>query len=212
MIFETLVTTVAGDGRVHFAPMGASYVGDEVVLMPFKPSATLDNILASGCAVLNLTTDVRVFAGCVTGRRNWPTLPAERIVGERLASALAHVELRLLRCDDDRQRPVLHLERIQERNHAPFPGFNRAQAAVIEGAVLVSRLRLLPPEKIADEMAYLQIAIDKTAGPAEREAWSWLVDAVAEFGSPEWREHDIQSGSVTAVKAAVAVTAARGHA
>jgi uncharacterized protein len=28
-------------------------------------------------------------------------------------------------------------------------------------------------------MAYLQIAIDKTAGPAEHEAWGWLIDAVA---------------------------------
>ena len=179
MIFETLVTTVAADGRVHCAPMGARYAGDEVVLMPFKPSATLDNILASGVAVLNLSTDVRVFAGCVTGRRDWPTLPAERIAGRRLAGALGHVELQLLRCDDDAQRPVLHLARVCERTHASFPGFNRAQAAVIEGAVLVSRLRLLPAEKIDGEMAYLQIAIDKTAGPAEREAWEWLSAAVA---------------------------------
>jgi uncharacterized protein len=56
---------------------------------------------------------------------------------------------------------------------------NRAQAAVIEGAVLVSRLHMLPAEKIASEMAYLQIAIDKTAGSEEREAWSWLREAVA---------------------------------
>jgi len=27
-------------------------------------------------------------------------------------------------------------------------------------------------------MAYLQIAIDKTAGPEEREAWGWLLGAV----------------------------------
>jgi len=179
MIFETLVTTVAADGTVHCAPMGARYAGDEVLLMPFKPSATLDNILADGCAVLNLSTDVRIFAGCVTGRREWPTVPAERIAGRRLAAALAHVELRLTRCEDDPQRPLLHLARAWERTHAPFPGFNRAQAAVIEGAVLVSRLRMLPPDKVDREMAYLQIAIDKTAGPAELEAWGWLTAAVA---------------------------------
>jgi len=179
MIFETLVTTVAADGRVHCAPMGARYAGEEVLLMPFKPSTTLDNILASGCAVLNLSTDVRVFAGCVTGRGDWPTLPAERIAGRRLVGALAHVELQLLRCADDAQRPVLHLGRVWARSHAPFPGFNRAQAAVIEGAVLVSRLRLLPAEKVDSELAYLQIAIDKTAGPAELEAWQWLLAKVA---------------------------------
>ena len=56
---------------------------------------------------------------------------------------------------------------------------NRAQAAVLEGAVLVSRLRMLPPDKVDAEMAYLQIAIDKTAGPESREAWAWLQEAVA---------------------------------
>ena len=65
--------------------------------------------------------------------------------------------------------------------HAPFVGFNRAQAAVIEGAVLVSRLRMLPAGKVDAEMAYLQIAINKTAGLEEREAWSWLREAVAAF-------------------------------
>jgi hypothetical protein len=29
------------------------------------------------------------------------------------------------------------------------------------------------------EMNYLQIAIDKTAGPEEHEAWGWLTEAVA---------------------------------
>lgn len=181
MIYETLVTTVAADGRVHCAPMGARYTGDDVLLMPFRPSATLDNILSSRSAVLNLCNDVRLFAGCVTGRRDWPTLPAEHVAGRRLAAALAHVELELRHCDDDAQRPALHLRRVAETSHAPFPGFNRAQAAVIEGAVLVSRLRLLPAAKVDSELAYLQIAIDKTAGPAEREAWGWLAEAVAAF-------------------------------
>jgi hypothetical protein len=29
-------------------------------------------------------------------------------------------------------------------------------------------------QKIEREMAYLRIAIDKTAGPIEQEAWGWL--------------------------------------
>jgi hypothetical protein len=188
-IFETVVTTVSAAGVPHVAPMGVRYVpappgdgaprGDDVVLMPFKPSATLDNIVATGHAVLNVLTDVRVLAGCVTGRKQWPVLPAERIPGVRLASALSHLELRLADQRDDAQRPVLRLARVHEVMHAPFIGFNRAQAAVLEAAVLVSRLHMLPAQKVDDEMAYLQIAIDKTAGPAEREAWSWLTAAVA---------------------------------
>lgn len=178
-IFETVVTTQSPEGVAHIAPMGVRYQAGQVVLMPFKPSTTLANIVATGHAVLNLITDTRVFAGCVTGRRQWPLLPAEQIAGQRLACALHHVELRLHEHADDAQRPVLRMARVHEASHAPFMGLNRAQAAVVEGAVLVSRLHMLPPEKIDAEMAYLQIAIDKTAGPGEHEAWNWLQQAVA---------------------------------
>jgi hypothetical protein len=179
MIHETIVTTVSADGVVHIAPMGVRHHAGEVILMPFRPSTTLDNIAATGSAVVNLTTDVRVFAGCVTGRRDWPTEPTERIAGVRLQSALGHLELQLVRETGDAARPALSMACVHEGRHGGFAGFNRAQAAVIEGAVLVSRLRLLAPEKIAREMEYLQIAIDKTAGPAEHEAWQWLRAAIA---------------------------------
>jgi hypothetical protein len=179
VIYETVVTTVSPEGVPHIAPMGVRYQGERVVLMPFKPSTTHDNITATGHAVLNLLTDTRVFAGCVTGRKAWPLVPAEKITGMRLAAALGHVELKLAERRDDAQRPVLYMSRVHEVAHAPFIGFNRAQAAVIEGAVLVSRLHMLSPEKIDAEMAYLQIAIDKTAGPEEHVAWGWLRDAVA---------------------------------
>jgi uncharacterized protein len=179
VIYETVVSTVSPAGQPHVAPMGVRYEGGSVVLMPFNPSTTHDNIVASGHAVLNIVVDTRVFAGCVTGRKAWPLVAADRIPGMRLQAALSHVELRLADRVDDVQRPRLHMARVHEAQHAPFVGFNRAQAAVLEGAVLVSRLHMLPPAKIDTEMAYLQIAIDKTAGPAEHEAWGWLIDAVA---------------------------------
>lgn len=184
-IFEVVVTTCAPDGAVHVAPMGVRCFADEVVLKPFRPSRTLDNILAARSAVLNVMTDVRVFAGCVTGRKSWPTLPVPGGGGAvRLAGCHSHALLRLVDVRDDAQRPVLRLARVHEVQHSAFPGFNRAQAAVIEGAVLASRLHLLPREKIDGEMAYLQIAIDKTAGPEELEAWEWLREAVARHLAP----------------------------
>lgn len=180
MIYETVVTTAAPDGRVHIAPMGVRYDDDIVILMPFKPSTTLDNIVACRAAVVNLTTDVRVFAGCVTHyATDWPTVPATRVHGPRLAGALGHFELLLDDLRDDAQRPTLRMKCVHREQHAPFLGFNRAQAAVVEGAILVSRLGMLPAEKIDREMAYLRIAIDKTAGDAERVAWTWLNDAIA---------------------------------
>jgi len=179
VIYETVITTASPTGTPHVAPMGVRYRGEQVVLMPFRPSTTLGNIQATGHAVLNIVVDTRVFAGSVTGRKQWPSVAAERIPGVRLACALSHVELRLDGPVPEGERPVLLLDRVHEASHAPFIGFNRAQAAVIEGAVLVSRLHMLPPEKIEREMAYLQIAIDKTASAVEHEAWGWLQQAVA---------------------------------
>ena len=181
-IFETVITTCSLLGAVHIAPMGVRYEGEDVVLKPFRPSQTLDNLVATRTAVLNVITDVRVFAGCVTGRRSWTTLPvpaANGVSAVRLACAHTHVLLHVGEIREDAQRPTLRLLRVHEVQHTAYPGFNRAQAAVIEGAVLASRLHLLPRDKVESEMAYLQIAIDKTAGPPEREAWGWLQEAVA---------------------------------
>ena len=177
-IFETVITTQSADGTPHVPPMGVRYRDETVILMPFKPSTTLDNIDATGHAVLNIVTDTRVFAGAVTGRRHWMLVPADKIAGVRLTAAISHAELKVIDRIDDAQRPVLKLTRVHEELHQLFGGFNRAQAAVIEAAVLVSRLGMLPRDKLEREMAYLQIAIDKTAGPGEHEAWGWLREAV----------------------------------
>jgi hypothetical protein len=178
MIFETIITSQDMEGRVHVTPFGIRQQDNLVIISPYKPSTTLDNILATQRAVLNLTDDVRVFAGALTQRQPWTLLPAELIEGYRLADCLAHKELKLISVEEDILRPNLYLEIVHESQHHPFQGFNRAQAAVIELAVLVSRLKRLPLEKITQEMAYLTIAIEKTAGPKELEAWTWLTEAV----------------------------------
>lgn len=179
MIRETIVTTISPEGLAHVAPMGATLTDDGWLLQPFRPSKTLDNFLATGCGVINFTDDARVFAGSVTKRRTeWPTTPVFDVPSVRLKAALAHHEVRVDRVEDDGQRPRLHCRVVSESNHRAFIGLNRAVAAIVEGAVLVSRLSMLPPERIDQEFAYLQIAIDRTAGPVELEAWGWLLDAV----------------------------------
>jgi hypothetical protein len=178
MIHETVVTTVSPQGVVHVAPMGVVLSPTDILLKPFRPSVTLDNVLATQVAVVNFIVDVRVFAGCVTGRRDWPTVPADVVDCARLTSCLAHAELRLAEMRDDPIRPQLLMRRVHEGHHAAFEGFNRAQAAVLEAAVLVSRLGMLDAAKIAQEVAYLRIAVDKTAGVVERQAWDWLMQAI----------------------------------
>ena len=181
MIFETIVTTRDESGRDHIAPMGIRHDGEFLVLSPFRPSATLEHILREKCAVVNYTDDVRIFAGCLTGRYDWPTLSVEHLPCRRLAAALAHSEVRLERVQDDTTRPRLYCRQVAHVMHGAFAGFNRAQSAVIEAAILVSRLNMLPQEKIDAEMAYLAIGIEKTAGARELEAWGWLKARIEEF-------------------------------
>jgi hypothetical protein len=177
-IVETIVTTMDAAGVVHIAPLGLIEEEGGWTIAPFKPSRTLDNLRAHPAAVASHTDDVRVFAGCLTGRRDWPTRPAEQVRGVVLEGALAHWELEVARVAEHAERPRFVCRVVHVGTHAPWSGFNRAQAAVIETAVLVSRLHMLPREKIESELAYLAIAISKTAGPREREAWGWLMERV----------------------------------
>lgn len=179
MIQETIITTQNATGRPHIAPMGIHVEqANEVIILPFKPSTTLDNLLSTQTAVINYCDDVRIFAGCLSGRRDWPLQPAEKINGQILQNTLAHSEVQLLRVEDDAVRPKLFCKIIHTVNHRPFIGFNRAQFAVLEAAILVSRLEWLPPEKIQAELAYCRIGLEKTAGERELEAWGWLMDII----------------------------------
>lgn len=178
-IREAVIATANADGSTHLTPLGYRQRGDVVLLAPFHPSRTLENLRARGQAVLNFTDDVQVIAGCLTGRREWPLLASEFVAVARLADCLAHWELDIVAVHEDAQRPVFDCRILAERNHRPFTGFNRAQAAVIEAAVLVSRLDWLPASEVASAMRGLQLAIDKTAGEREHRAWQWLCEAVA---------------------------------
>ncbi len=177
-IHEVLLITRNADGSPHIAPMGLRQRGELLLVAPFRPSRTLDNLLRERSASINTTDDVRVYAGCLSGRRNWPVRACERITGSCLADALSHREVEVSRITDDPVRPEIHCRTVHAVNHRPFAGYNRAQAAVLELAILVSRLEMLPRDKIDSELAYLKIAIDKTAGTQELQAWDWLMQRV----------------------------------
>jgi hypothetical protein len=179
MIRECIVTTLNAEGKPHIAPLGL--IADEGggwIVAPFRPSTTLDNLRVNPHAVANFTDDVLIFAGCLTGKRDWPTREASRVPGRILEGALAHAELTVERIEEDEQRPRFHCRVVYEASHAPFQGFNRAQNAVIEAAILTSRLSMLPRDKIERELGYLQIAVEKTAGAREHEAWRLLVEKI----------------------------------
>jgi hypothetical protein len=182
-IIETIVTTANAAGEAHVAPLGLIEDGERWIIAPFRPSKTLDNLRENPFATASHTDDVRVFAGCVTGRKTWPLVSAAYVKGARLADCVSHWELEVETITEDELRPRFACRIVHRESHKPWGGFNRAQAAVLELAVLTTRLKMLPAEKVENELKYLEIAISKTAGPREEEAWEWLMQKIT-----DWRQ------------------------
>lgn len=181
-IHEVIVTTLNEAGQPHLAPMGISEVNGYFQIKPFKPSSTYNNLKRHPFCTINYIDDVRLFAGALTGRREWPVKPCEQIEGVYLDQALTHSEIEIKQTDDDDVRACFYGQVVAETTHAPFRGYNRAQSAVIEASILVSRLNMLTEQKIREEIVYLTIAISKTAGERELEAWGWLMDKIKQAG------------------------------
>ncbi len=177
-IVETIVTTANEKDEVHIAPLGLIADGDHWIIAPFKPSKTLDNLRTNPFAAASHTDDVRVFAGCVTGRKSWPLVPTSKIKSGRLSDCVSHWEFKVDKVIEDDLRPRFACKIVHQESHKAWEGFNRAQAAVLELAVLTTRLHMLTADKIDTELKYLEIAMSKTAGPREHEAWGWLMEKV----------------------------------
>lgn len=182
LIRETIVVTADAAGEPHIAPLGLIAEGEHWLIAPFRPSTTLENLRARPFAIANLTDDARIFAGCLTGRRDWPLVPTREGYPPHLAAALAHWELEVVATREDAERPRFVCRIAARQSHAAFEGHNRAFAAVVEAAVLASRLDRLARAEIEAEFARLQVIVDKTAGPREAEAFGWLAAKVAAHG------------------------------
>ena len=55
MIRECIVTTRGENGNAHVAPMGVHVDDEGLIIAPFKPSATLENLLRERHACINLS-------------------------------------------------------------------------------------------------------------------------------------------------------------
>ncbi len=174
MIIETIVTSMAPDGAVNFAPMGVEWSEDALVLKPFLETTTFRNVSGSGVAVVNLTDDVMLFAQAAISSPQYPSFPAEVVRGVVLEAACSWRELEVVSVDDTPPRSRLETRVVHRGRRREFIGFNRARHAVLEAAILATRTHLIPAEQIAEEFAKLQVIVDKTAGPREHEAMALL--------------------------------------
>jgi hypothetical protein len=178
MILEGIVTTVGPDGTVHIAPMGPAVDAamQRFLLRPFPTAQTYRNLLFRGEGVLHVTDDVLLLAKAALGQLDPPPrlLAANQVRGFILADACRYYEFRVAGMDDSEQRVRIDAQVVHSGRLRDFFGFNRAKHAVVEAAILATRIHLLPLEEIVAEYRKLGVIVGKTGGPQEKEAFEFL--------------------------------------
>ncbi len=182
LILEGIVTTLNADGSANISPMGPRVDRDltRLVLRPFRTSQTYQNLKRQGEGVLHVTDDVELIAHAAVGRIDpLPQLvPAESIRGLRLADCCRWFAFRVRSLDDADERTTIDCQVVDRGTIRDFFGFNRAKHAVLEAAILATRIGILPAKDIQNDMTRLATLVDKTAGEQERRAFAFLSDYI----------------------------------
>ncbi len=185
MIVETVVTTINPDGSVNCGAMGVEWDEERIVIKPYRGTRTLRNLRATGAAVVNVTDDILLFSQAALGDPHPPTRPAASVDGAVLDDACSWREVRVEAIDDSADRARVSTVVVDRGSGREFLGLNRARHAVLEASILASRARLLAADDIHAELARLQVLVDKTAGPRERDAMAYVTRHVrAVVGTP----------------------------
>ncbi len=188
MILEAIVTTSNEDGTTNISPMGPTVssggggVIEEFQLRPFDTSRTFANLKRTRCGVLHVIDDVMLFALTAIGQKpeNPNLIDAESIEGKILADACRFYEFRVGFIDETGARMNLNCSTVRQGKLRDFWGFNRAKHAVLEAAILATRLDFLPKQEIEESMNRLKVIVEKTAGEQEAAAMDLLVRFMAE--------------------------------
>jgi uncharacterized protein len=169
-IIETVTTTINPDGTVNCAAMGVEWGDEVIVIKPFPSTRTLRNLRATGAAVVNITDDILLFTQAALGDPHPPTRPTATIAGAVLADACSWREVTVEEIHAGGPRARVTTQVVGRGTEREFLGFNRASHAVLEASIVASRAHLLPSAEIRTELERLQVLVDRTAGPREREA------------------------------------------
>ena len=185
MIVETVVTTLDEDGEVNFAAMGVVWDEERLVIRPYVATRTFRNLVRTREAVVNVTDDVLVFAKSALSRERFPSRPATRVRGAILDDACHWREVTVEHVlppgprSAGADRAEVATRVVAGAVGRPFAGLCRAKHAVVEASILASRARRLPRDEVLQGLDRLDPLIDKTGGPAEREAMAYIRAHVA---------------------------------
>jgi uncharacterized protein len=176
-LIETVVTTTGIGGLVNCAAMGVRWGEEELVFWPFNTTRTLANLRFRGEAVVHLTDDVLLFVEAALGHPRPAMRAASRVAGSVIIDANAWREVMVteIAVDDRRPRSRVRAQVVAAGTGPREPlGLCRARHAAVEASIFASRLRWLGGARVLAELDRLQELVDKTAGPREREAMTYV--------------------------------------
>jgi hypothetical protein len=188
-ILEGIVSSCDAAGAMHLAAMGPEVLADEAVagrlsrliLKPFAESQTAVNLARHPEGVFHAIDDVLLLARVVTGALDASPAahPATLVRGWILDEAAAAHEFRITTADRRGERQRLEARVVATHPQHATAGFNRARHAVVEAAILATRLHLMNREAIGQQLTMLRRLVEKTAGPREEEAFEVIEAFVA---------------------------------
>ncbi|MDB5350658.1 MAG: hypothetical protein JWN86_1905 [Planctomycetota bacterium] len=187
MILESLVTTLNEDGSPNIAPMGPRVEPGmgRFVLRPFKTATTYRNLKRLGEGVLHVTDDVLMLARAAIGEDpRAETRAAGAVRGRVILEACRYYEFRVIAIDDREDRTTIAAETVASGVLREFFGLNRAKHAVVEGAILATRVGILPGDEIVESFDRLVAPVEKTGGPDEIAAFALLAGYLRDRGLP----------------------------
>jgi hypothetical protein len=178
LILEGIVVTLDATGTPNIAPMGprVDRLITRLALRPFKTARTFANLVATRRGVFHVTDDVELLAAAAIGQLEPqpPLATIDDFACPRLADTCRWFAFQVESIDDGAQRSTMYCRVVRHGEVRPFFGFNRAKHAVLEAAILATRVGILPASEIEAEMRRLRPLIEKTAGQAERRAFERL--------------------------------------
>ena len=182
LVLEGLVTTTNEDGTKNIAPMGPIIEPDfeRLLLRPFRQSNTFANLMRTRTGVFHVTDDVLLIARAAIGKIDPlpPLIPVPNSDGSILAEACRWYAFRVGTVYGQSERCKMLAHVTQQGQIRDFFGFNRAKHAVVEAAILATRLHLLQPNDVLAEFRRLEPLVQKTGGEPEREAFRLLQEYV----------------------------------
>jgi hypothetical protein len=177
-IVEGIISTYNADGVVNISPMGPIVDDslDRLWLRPFRTSTTFQNLKREGAGVFHITDDVELFAQAAVGQPDpLPRLvPAKRVRGAIIADACRWFAFEIELLDDSAERTSIVARVVDRGVIRDFLGFNRAKHAVIEAAILATRVHLIDVDELRIEFERLAVPIQKTGAAAECGAFEFL--------------------------------------